>query len=251
MKRVTRPSRRVVGGLLGAALLVGAAAVAQGPAAPRAAQGVHVQFGGLLWVYARDGLPFINARGRMVAPVVPTCELLGVTCNVNAARGTVDVSVPDGSVTVVPLDRVASPRVPFVELTRLTGVLGLFVKWNARARVANVLGARGGVQHALAALDQGTLGASVAEAALTGPVTASFTPASSGGTLTVTATRDRFTRMTVVAATDTAVTVTGDEVRGSADVPATGAAACGPDARTCRVTLNADVSYALASLAAR
>ena len=122
-----------------AALLTLASAQA-GAAASPAPQPVLVEFGGLLWVQAVDGLPYLK-NGQIVAPLLPLCDLFGAKCTPDWLGGTVQVQQKGQPVSTVPIAETGqrgTTKLAFVNLQALSGPLGYSVTWQPDARRANV-----------------------------------------------------------------------------------------------------------------
>lgn len=198
---------------------------------------VNVRFGNLAWVYARSGLPFVDARGKLVAPVQESCALLGVTCTVNAAGGTVDVNG-----AAVPL---APGRAGFVELRPLARAAGAAVSWDSATRMATLTAnwRSGGVTDALSTLE-------LAPGPARPPRRLEVNVAAADGpyrTLTLTSPNAGLTALTLVSKLTTgALNVTGD-VRSSPDVR-NERPACATGGTSCEALVDQTALYALADV---
>ncbi|MEF2278169.1 hypothetical protein V3W47_07640 [Deinococcus sp. YIM 134068] len=86
-----------------------------------------VRFGSLHWVDARSGAPYIRKDGRVMVPVLPACDLLGLPCKV---RGR-DVSIEGG--------RLIQQEAGFIELRELLeGHEGFTLTYDREAHMAVV-----------------------------------------------------------------------------------------------------------------
>lgn len=103
-------------------------------------QPVLVDFGGLLWVYAADGLPHLKGD-QIVVPLLPLCDLFAAKCTPDWARGTVQVQQKGEPVSTVPIAETVTQgknKYAFVGLKAMSGPLGYAVTWRPVARRADV-----------------------------------------------------------------------------------------------------------------
>lgn len=103
-------------------------------------QPVLVDFGGVLWVYAAEGLPHLK-DGQIVAPLLPLCDLFGAKCTPDWAKGTVEVQQKGEPVSTVPIAETAAQgknKYAYVSLKAMSSPLGYAVTWRPVARRAEV-----------------------------------------------------------------------------------------------------------------
>ncbi|PYE55671.1 hypothetical protein [Deinococcus yavapaiensis] len=217
---------------LGAALLTSSPARLLSVEAP-----VLVHFGGLALVYAKDGLPRLDASGTLLVPVATTCALVGATCERKSL--TLRATLGDVSVQLPVTDEAGNA---FVPLRRFTNGLGLGVAWQPSLHGAVVSDAAN--RGDLASIADYDVGSAVSPV---GRLWARFEPKANSRLLdlTVRAERGLLTIESVFSKLSTgALAVTGAAALGTPDNPSV-KFACARSGSSCTVTIDRDASYAL------
>ena len=223
---------------LGVGLLASSAPVNAAQTASTA-QPVLVRFGSLLWVYAKTGLP-MRVNGRTLVPLTEGCELLGLDCKAAGKQAQVQ-----GQTLPVQSGQGSGPM---IELSALAQAAHLELGYDAASRMAVLpIPDSGAVRSLLAELNN----VDNSPTAPTQPLSVTLGAVKLGSPdrrLTLNVAGASRSTLTLAASLPGAITLTGDGLRGSADVKP-GPPACA--GAVCTVGLDRNSSYALAVLGSR
>ena len=206
-----------------------------------AAQPVLVRLGTLLWVYARSGLP-TRVNGRTLVPLKEGCELLGLDCQAGSGA---QAQVGDMTFTVQSMQGSG----PMIELSALAAAAQLPLSYDPASRMA-VLPIPDSL--AVRSLTAELNNVDTTPSLPIQPLTLTLGAVSVGSparrlSLNL-AGAGRYTLTLAAAVAPSTTTLTGDGLRGSADVKPAPPACAGS---RCTVGLDRNSSYALAILGMR